>query len=485
MTGGIARVVPTVRGVPGADRPSARAVLGTIVALLGVCAAVALASRADRGLEVAGLTLALVGVLMSIRWPILPLFAIAILIPFEEAFTIGGGLGTLSRYAEVIFLLVYGIPRLGRLHVRALPIPAWAFAIWAALSAYWALDPTVAWTQITPLALLVIVASLIASAVVERPAIVRPLLWTYSLSAAAAAGLALVSAAISGGLGAESRVAGLADQDPALFAAILVPALVFGFYQLLHSDWVVPSAAIVLLSAIAITISGTRSAWFAVIVVFALFVIPRLELRRRIAAVAVVVAVIVIVTLIPGVADLIGTRANTAISTGGAGRTDIWTIGLAIFAASPWLGVGIANFPVANTPERARDAPLPITSGEGLANFAPHNIYVGTLGELGVVGLVLLATFVLPLILRRGRSLDGVIVQSALASLLVIGVFLDLLNRKEFWFFVGLAAGLTYLARYGPVLENEPPLWRNLWASIRARRSRSNPRRAAGPPVSG
>jgi O-antigen ligase len=301
---------------------------------------------------------------------------------------------------------------------------------------------------ITPLVLEFATAVLIANAVLERPTIVRPLLWLYSLAAAATALLAVVNLAGSGGLtGGGERVVGLAHQDPAHFAAILVPALIFGFYELVDGRWLIPSAAVVFLSAFGIVLSGTRSAWFAVVIVFALFVIPRLEWRRRFVAITVIAAVAIVVSQIPGVADLIGQRTDTALSTGGAGRTDIWTIGLAIFASSPWIGVGLANFAVANTPEAARQALLPIASGGGLENFDPHNIYVGTLGELGVIGIILLLAFLLPLAFRRGWGPEGLVVQAALGSLLFIGVFLDILNRKELWFFVGLACGLTYLAR--------------------------------------
>jgi hypothetical protein len=38
-------------------------------------------------------------------------------------------------------------------------------------------------------------------------------------------------------------------------------------------------------------------------------------------------------------------------------------------------------------------------------------------------------------------------VQAAMASLLVIGLFLDVVTKKEFWFFVGLTCGLIWLAQ--------------------------------------
>ncbi len=54
---------------------------------------------------------------------------------------------------------------------------------------------------------------------------------------------------------------------------------------------------------------------------------------------------------LPGVSDLVSERTETAISTGGAGRTDIWSVAGTIYWSAPVLGVGYANFPVAYTSE--------------------------------------------------------------------------------------------------------------------------------------
>ncbi len=97
---------------------------------------------------------------------------------------------------------------------------------------------------------------------------------------------------------------------------------------------------------------------------------------------------------IPGVAALVAERTGTAASTGGAGRTDIWSVGFKIFETSPVIGVGYANFPVAFTQAVVRAAEVGLGIGVG---SGPHNIVVGTAGELGIVGLVLLGLFLLPL----------------------------------------------------------------------------------------
>jgi hypothetical protein len=110
------------------------------------------------------------------------------------------------------------------------------------------------------------------------------------------------------------------------------------------------------------------------------------------------------------------------------------------------VGVGFANFPIAYTADVVRASD--VTSWYRLEGAAPHNLVIGTVVELGPIGLMLLLAFVLPLALRRGWGPDAAIVQAALASLLTLALFLDLLaNRKQIWIVIALAAGLAAVAR--------------------------------------
>ena len=73
---------------------------------------------------------------------------------------------------------------------------------------------------------------------------------------------------------------------------------------------------------------------------------------------------------------------------------------------------------------------------------------VGTLAELGPVGLVLLGLFLLPLLVNRGWGPEAATVRASIAALLVNALFLDLVgDRKQVWLMIGLAAGLQYVAR--------------------------------------
>jgi O-antigen ligase len=286
------------------------------------------------------------------------------------------------------------------------------------------------------------VAVLVADVVVHRPTVVRPLLWVYSLSAALTA-LVGAQALLTGGIASGERIAAFQGQDVAQFAAVLLPALVFSLFELLKGRLVLLSGAVALACTAGVVLSGTRGAWLSLVVVAVLFILPRFRPRQQVAAVAVALMLIAVTLQLPGTAELVAERTDVAISSGGSGRTDIWSVGISIFHSAPVAGVGFANFPIAFTSEQLRAAAVSSEIGTGRG---PHSIIVGTLGELGLIGLALLALFVLPLVLRRGWGPEAPAVQAVLASLMTAALFLDVIsNRKQVWLVLGLAAGLGYL----------------------------------------
>ena len=140
-------------------------------------------------------------------------------------------------------------------------------------------------------------------------------------------------------------------------------------------------------------------------------------------------------------------------------------------------GVGFANFSVAYTQDAVRASD--VRTWDYLQSFGPHNLVIGTMIELGPIGLLLLALFVLPLILRRGWGPDAQMIQAALASLFVLALFLDILsNRKQVWLILGLAGGLAYLRRVREktLPETDPP------TPARRRRTRPCARSPASKP---
>jgi O-antigen ligase len=437
---------------PSVERTAAvltisNALAGTLLAGAGVLilVVVGVAVRAGLGPIALGGALAILVVLASFRWPLLPLFAFVILTPVEDVVVVGP-FGSLSRYGEILFVLAYALPRLGRLEMRAIPLSAWGFVIWVTLSVSWALDRSVSIQELPILGLLFVTGLAVAALVVERPTMVRPLIWAYSASAFVVAAYGLFQFIQSGAVtGPNDRAAAFENQNPAYFAAFLLPALVFSVNELLNWRAVLASAAVASVTAGAILASGTRAAWFGAALAILFVVVPRLSPARRLAAVCLAATLSIGIFQVSSLTTLIVDRAALALSTGGAGRTDIWTVGLSIYESAPLTGVGISNYPVAYTPEIVRSSAVGVYSSQNGAYRAPHNIVVETLAELGPVGLALLAVFLIPLIARAGWGPEGPVVQAVVVSLVTTSFFLDILNRKQFWLFLAIACGLALL----------------------------------------
>lgn len=406
---------------------------------------VAFATRSGLLLQAAGLAILFVILLIGISRPLLPLFGLVAIIPIEEVLRVDE-IGTLSKVLGLLFAVVYAVPRIRRLKVGAMPAAGWAFIGWAVLSVTWAIEPSVSLQEIPTMIQLFAVAVLIADVIVADPSRTRAIMWTYSISAALTA-LVGIDSYITGSALDPTRVTAFAGQDAAQFALILLPALVFTLHELSAGRAVPFSGTIALLTGIAIILSGTRGAWLGVAVMVVFFLIPGLTPRRRVVTMVAVALTLLVALQLPGVSDLIDRRTGSALPTGGAGRTDIWTVGATIFQSTPLVGVGLSNFPVAYTPERVRAAAVANYTDPA---YGSHSIIVGTISEFGLIGIVLLVGFLGPLVLRRGWGPDAVMIQATLASILTAALFLDVLNRKQVWLVIGIAAGLGYLRARRP-----------------------------------
>jgi O-antigen ligase len=384
------------------------------------------------------------GMVVTLARPLPFLLLYVALIPLESALLVGEA-ATVTRVVGIVFFGGYVLRRFGRIELRAIPLAGWLFVAWALLSVVWARDGATAITQLTTLVQLFVMTVVIADLVAIEPGTVRPILWTYTASATVTAALAIFAFGLGSAFLAFGRAEAFEDQDPAQFAAILVPAVFFLLFEI-HArrriGWAVMALVVL---ATAILLSGTRSAWLAVGVGFLVGVIPRLGRRATLPAVLLAAAAIAVIQ-IPEIGSYVTGRAGSALETGGAGRIDIWAVGIAIFLDNPILGVGFGNFPVAFTPEIIRDVAVPgLNLGILIPGLAPHSSVVGTLTELGVVGAGLLAAFVLATLLRPSAE-GGAALKAALLALLVQSFLLDVFNRKQVWLVIAIALGLAWRA---------------------------------------
>ncbi len=200
-----------------------------------------------------------------------------------------------------------------------MPLPAWGFLFWALISAGWALDRSATLAEFPVLILLFATAFCVASVVVDDPSTVRRLLWTYTVSATATALLGLYSY-VTVGIGGE-RISALENQNPAYFAAILLPALVFAFSEFLAGRHWISSAFVSAACTGAIIVSGSRATWLAAAVVVLLFILPRLAPARRVASVGLLAGMLLLVVQIPGVMAVV-VRSDGVSSVVGWGWPD-------------------------------------------------------------------------------------------------------------------------------------------------------------------
>src|SRR5690606_24496336 len=116
-----------------------------------------------------------------------------------------------------------------------------------------------------------------------------------------------------------------------------------------------------------------------------------------------------------------------------------------LISEAPIIGVSFAEFPDYFVPQHIRTAPLVLEQGFLDLGRAPHSIYLSNVVELGLIGILLFLVWMLPLLLRlQGRGVYLIIIRATLFAYLVQGMYLDILNRKYFWLFVGLAEGCGF-----------------------------------------
>ena len=381
--------------------------------------------------------------------PVLLLTYVA-LIPWDGS-SILGDAATLSRLAGIGFGITYLARRRSSLRVDILGPFAWAFTGIAVASFLWSIDRSATVSQGLTLVQLFLISLLISDAIANRPALAS---WVAAAFSISAVGMGLLGIwayfFASSGLPA-GRAQAFPGQDSAQYAAMLIPAFLVLVWYATRSRARIRVALASLGAAtvsIGILLSGTRSAWVAVGLVLAVGLVPRMTRRQnlRLAGVGLILGVIVLVT--PSLNVVTFGRLAGAIESGGTGRTDIWQVGLGAWTEDPIAGVGYGSFPAVITPERIRATAIATPDTGFLAPpVGPHSILVGTLVELGIVGLICLIGFLWTVV--RSRAPDGLAQAARLAVLAVVvqGMFLDILGRKQVWLFIAIAMGLAAAAR--------------------------------------
>jgi O-antigen ligase len=401
---------------------------------------------------------------LAVTWlsePAAPLLAYLALIPLEDLLSLTDDEGkatTLAKAFGILFAVSYMSVSRAKLWVRlsSIPMPVVLYGLWAIFSYTWALDHDAAVSSLLTLVMMLVMVVLVIDFIRDRPHLLGPMFWAYSLAAAATALLGLYRFRTN----AISTVyrAGAADtQDVAQFAAALLPAFLFFVHVFYTSHWgkKLLSAFASLVCVLGIAVSGTVSAMAGVAVALGFSYLPRIGWKRATAALIVTGAIVLAMLQFSKANAMLLQKFDMVTHNGGSGRSDIWRVGLTIFKQNALVGVGQGNFPVAFTDTAIHETkanfilPAELYHGRGT-----HNMYLAAGAELGIPGILLFLWVLWTAWGRRSDTSYGLLIQTMVLGYLIQGIFLDLQNRKYFWLIIAL--GIAINGRSRPVRAETP-----------------------------
>jgi len=354
--------------------------------------------------------------------------------------------------------------------------------IWVTLSLLWAVDTGLAAAALFNWASGVITLVLVATAIVK--------IGDARLLAAAFVGGMLVSVAIGlvdpaataqtaidlASEAEDGRFSG-ASGDPNYLAAGVVPALalIAGLVQRGQPlrNLALSVAALILVLSLVATQSrgGLLAAVVAIVAALVLF-------RGRRPYIVIAVLTMLSVAAIWFTMNPEGLQRITQSDKGGTGRTELWSIGLRMAQDHPVTGVGIENFVRHSRAYVRRPGSLEFVAFTEQP-YVPHNVYIGLVAELGIVGLglylALLATCMAAAAKAarefeaRGERYGTTLAQATAVAILgsaVASFFISNPTDGRTWILLGLGPALLAMSRRAGTGQNtgnpsqSPASWR-------------------------
>lgn len=456
--------------------PLAWAAIGSTVAVIQAAAA---SLDWKLGLAVAVALVCSVAVLMR-PYLLLPLSIIVVALEGQSF----GGMAVTRLLAPAAALVVIAELIRGGARIRfSAPLAcASLYVVWAVASGIWSVS--LGGTRFLLQSLAIAVIFMLAfAALLKSEHQLRLTLYVFSFASAVMGGLSVFA---FGGMvtvphvdllqGGRSQ-GGIGDPD--FFAGIQLVAVPLTL--VLASDTRNPRMRLLLYGAVLVILASiftslSRGAYIGVILLGLAFLASRPERlfrsREEKAAALLVVALGMIGFFSrPFLREQVVTRAQSIYAPEnrddetGSGRTNLWMAAVRTAEENPVAGIGYGSFIYVsqellhNTP--GVDPMVLQRRAEG-NNFVAHNTYLGTLAELGVVGLALLMSIYVStaIALRRtatraveaGAPFVGRVAHALILGLLAwgaISIFLSAETARTFWIIVGLAIALPKLIPEG------------------------------------
>ena len=396
-------------------------------------------------------------------WPVeVTLGAVVILLPFEPITTKGmeGDRGVMSLAFVVALLVVFAIGVVGRRLQRPSATTIWCgvFISWAGVSILWAADPQVSLRHL-PTAIALFLFYLVASSfrITEKEFDWLVLLTILGGGAAALWSVRQFYSGVGFGLHdiRATLTVGETEANPNRFGIrLLLPVSFAMAYFLSARRWYAKAFAfsVMVMAGLGLLLTMSRGSILAEIVIVLVFFfrLKSLKLKSLQPQVCRLLALVVLMAVLLAVAmpTALYLRFKEASADRGAGRLDIWTVGMEILKHYPVAGAGFSNFPVVYNQYAGAAAHLYFKRD----NNDAHNSYLAIAAEEGLIGLLLFG-----IAIKRQFSLVSkcraqtvrnpvmfVACEAVFCGLLVASLFGNILWDKTFWLsWVFLAFAIT------------------------------------------
>ena len=396
-----------------------------------------------------------IGFLLWLRWPIILPFGIyVVLVPFDNLLSIGS-FGTLTKLLGLVAGVALFLALLARQKFVS-PTPAvlvlFGLLAWMAMTITWSVDTGDALKIMPTYFAIFALYAILAIAPPNRAEFkMTMLLVVVGGVAAALYGINLFYHDPS--LAADPEKTRLvlhtdsATIDPNQFSdALLFPAALITMWGLRSGRMLIKAIAFGGLSvlAVGILVSGSREALLALGLMMGYF-----AFRSRYRAQLLVPFAALCVALI-STQSSIWDRFTKLFSTGGAGRADIWKVGIEAAKHRPIQGYGIGNFQDAYDIFYLR---IHQTYPYGFSSPA-HNLVFHYVVELGVIGFaIMIAWFWLNVKVLRSIPPENewydhrIAMEAGFLGVLTVSLTIDLFTYKYAWLVFMLIVMLGNIAK--------------------------------------
>lgn len=402
--------------------------------LLIFCCAAAVFGTVQQDFKYLIIALSPLLLIISFKYPfIFPFGAYAFLVPFDSLLIISGAsTGTtytriLSLCSVSIFTALFFIKRQKQKLTYSI-LASITFILFAVASTLWAMNFQVAADRVL-VVLSLFLLYLTASLMPLTPRDNSRINYAIVLGGVVAVLYQIYSYFVLGisyeQAGRVTLMTAATETDPNQFAFCLLIPLSVSMTSILSSTHTISRLSSIAASGVMIygvLLSGSRGGLLGVISIMIVLATARFNVKRMI-----------VVTIFLGVSLLaaqlmLADRLSLSSDSSGAGRLDIWAVAGEAFVHNPLFGYGLSNFP------NAYDEYRYINPTQGMSRGA-HNVFLGTVVELGAIGLFLLLSllFLHYRLLQKLMDDTALALKAALVATVVSALFLDVLWRKSFW----------------------------------------------------